>query len=74
MAIRTVAAAVAEAGLVAHQNLVRAEGVSRLRLGWAWVVPFRANERRSKQRKQPQHGDHAHKDYAAHHIWRTFRG
>ena len=23
--------------------------VSRLRLGWAWVVPFRANDRRSKQ-------------------------
>ena len=36
----------AQAGLVAHQNLVRAEGVSGLR---AWVVPFPANDRRSKQ-------------------------
>jgi hypothetical protein len=34
---------------LADQNLVRAEGVSRLRLGWACVVPFRANDRHSKQ-------------------------
>ena len=40
----------------------------------AWVVPFRANDRRSKQSKHPNAVTTHTKTKLRHRIWRTFRG